>query len=178
MKSKTKISFVIASVGVLFAVNSVKAAGLNGEEAFANSLAPSALNQIELPKSALPTQPSALPDSGDIFLNFSECRIVDAKFKKQPPINESIEMLSGCMKQMSRQYKAQVKATMLRYPSFGPGAGPQGGSPWSIKLLVSGNLPAGNRLLSDLSYSLEKRNHQLFGYPATAESVSVVWGRP
>ncbi len=164
MRNLTRVSSVIASVGILFAVNSVKAAGLNDEEAFANSLAPSALTQIELPKSALPTQLSVLSASGDIFLNFSECRIVDAKFKKQPTILESIELLSGCMKQMSRQYKSQVKATHAALP-----VGPQGGSPWSIKLVVSENLPVGNMLLSDLSYSLEKRNHQLFGYPATLD---------
>jgi hypothetical protein len=74
-------------------------------------------------------------------------------------------MLTGCLQDVKARYGFQVKANIMVTPFGGPDGGPQGGKR-SINLTVPGNLPVGNRLLMDLSFSLEMRNNHLFGYPA------------
>ena len=95
MKNKALSGCMIAIFGLSLSVSSAKAAVLNGEEAFADSLAPEALTQLEPPKPALPPTPSILPYPKDSFSYLPECRIVDAQFFRQPTISESVQMLSG-----------------------------------------------------------------------------------
>jgi len=164
MKNKSAFGLVIASVYVAFSAGAAKAAVLNTEEAFVNSLSPSALALVELPKAALPAQPSIQPLPKDSFSYLSACRIVDAQFFRQPSIPEAVQMLSGCMEQVSKQYKVAVKAGVMVAPGGGPGGGAQGSSLSGIAITVSGKISAGNPVLSDLSTSLKKRHNQLFGH--------------
>jgi len=112
-----------------------------------------------------PAPAKGMPARTDVFKALPACTIVDAMFFRQPSMPEAIEMLNSCMQDVSARYGFQVKAGVMVSPFGGPGSGPQG-SNRGISLVVPGNLPAGNRLLSDLRFSLKKRNNQLFGYPA------------
>lgn len=158
MKNKSMFALVIASVCVSFTAGAAQAAA--SEEAFVNSLSPSALAGVEVPEPALPARPL----SGDLFSSIEECRIVDAMFFVQPTIPAAVQMLGGCMKQVSKQYKIPARASALVTPWGGPGGGPQGGTLSGILITVSGKVPAGNPVLADLSDSLRKRRNQLFGH--------------
>lgn len=158
MKNKSMFVLVIASVCVSFAAGAAQAAA--SEEAFVNSLSPSALAGVEVPEQALPARPL----SGDLFSSIEECRIVDAMFFVQPTIPAAVQMLGGCMKQVSKQYKVPARASALVTPWGGPGDGPQGGTLSGILITVSGKVPAGNPVLADLSYSLKERRNHLFGH--------------
>ena len=166
MENKVMPGFMIAVFGLLLSAGSAKAAVLNGDEAFANSLTPEALARIELPKPASPVQPAILPYPKDSFSYLSECRIVDAQFIRQPSIPEAVQMLSGCMKQVSKQYKVTVRASAMVTPWGGPGGGAQGSTLSGILITVSGKISAGNPVIDHLSTSLQKRNGQLFGHKA------------
>ncbi|MBI4351378.1 MAG: hypothetical protein HY550_08065 [Elusimicrobia bacterium] len=164
MKNKSIFGLVVASVCFSFPAGAARAAALNSGETFADSLSPSALARVELPAAALPAQPPVLPYNGDPFLYFLECRIVDAKFFVQPTIPESVQLLSGCMKRISKQYKVAAAARVLVTPWGGPGGGAQGSSLSGISITVSGKISAGNPVLRDLSASLRRRNNRLFGH--------------
>ncbi|MCM2266310.1 MAG: hypothetical protein NDI60_00895 [Elusimicrobiales bacterium] len=165
MKNKTVVGLVVCGVCASFTAGAANAAVLNGDEAFAGSLAPAALAQVELPKAAQAPIPSILPLPKDSFSYLSECRMIDtAVFIKQPSVAESVQLLAGCMKQVSGQYKVKVQADMLVAPFGGPGGGPQGAMPSGIIISVTGKIPAGNPIVDHLTYSLEKRNNHLFGH--------------
>jgi len=112
-----------------------------------------------------PSLTKGMPARKDAFQGLPGCSVVDAMFFKQPTMPEAIEMLSGCLQEVKARYGFPVKANIMVAPFGGPGNAPQG-STRSISLAIPRNLPVGNRLLSDLNFSLEKRNNQLFGYPA------------
>lgn len=163
MKNKSIFALVLASVCVSCTAGAAKASA--SEEAFINSLSPSALAGVELPEPVLPARPAPL--AGDPFSSIEECRIVDAMFFVQPTIPAAVQMLSGCMKQVSKQYKVPARAGAMVSPFGGPGGGAQGGTLSGILISVSGKIPVGNPVLRDLSNSLGKRHNQLFGHPAT-----------
>lgn len=120
---------------------------------------------------AKPVQPSILPYPKDSFSYLTECRIVDtAVFVKQPTIPEGVQLLSGCMKQVSRQYQVKVKAGVMVTPWGGPGGGAQGSSLSGIIISVTGRIPEGNPVMDHLTYSLRIRNNQLFGHNAVLSS--------
>lgn len=164
MKNKSIFGLMIASVCFSFPAGAAKAAALNAEEAFADSLSPSALARVELPETALPAHPPPLLFPGDPFSYHLECRIVDAKFFVQPTIPESVQLLSGCMKRLSKHYKVAAAAGVLVTPWGGPGGGAQGSSLRGISINVSGKISADNPVLRDLSNSLKRRNNRLFGH--------------
>lgn len=160
MKKLTITVMVLA-----FSAAGASASGLNGEVSFENSLSPAALARVELPSEVRPVTPSILPLPRDPFSYLSECRIVDSALTGQPPIPESVQLLAGCMKQVSRQYKVAVEANILVAPWSVPG-GAQGSSPSGISISVAGEIPAGNPVTDHLAYSLKIRNTQLFGHHA------------
>jgi len=112
-----------------------------------------------------PARAKGMPARKDAFKGLPGCTIVDAMFFRQPAISEAVEMITGCLQDVSARYGFEVKAGIMVTPFGGPDGGPQGGKR-SINLTVPGSLPVGNSLLMDLRFSLDMRNNQLFGYPA------------
>lgn len=169
MKNKIISGSIVAAVCFLFTISNAKGSVVNGEEAFINSLDLPAAARLELPE---PAQPSVQPYPQDAFSYLAECRIVDAQFAKRPTASEGVELLAGCMKQVSQRYRVTARAGVMVTPWGGPGNGPQGGTPSGIHITVSGDI-SNSQVMSHLAYSLQKRAGRLFGYSAVLSKAGV-----
>lgn len=104
------------------------------------------------------------------FGGLDECSVANARFFKQPALQEAVKMLAPCMAAVSKRYGVMVSAAsgLLSKPGW------RGGVP-GIKILVSGELPAGSRVMDDLSFTVDTL-HQgiLLTYAAKVEYLGVI----
>ena len=93
----------------------------------------------------------ALNKHRDVFKEIQSCEAVDFMYFRQPSAAEAIGSLSDCLSALSKRYGVAITAAEGRT---------------GIVLMVSGLIPPGSTVKSDLATALQLRNGKLFGIPS------------